>query len=479
MNVLFVAAEGVPFIKTGGLGDVIGSLPKALANLGVNVRVVLPKHRDINEEARVGIQLKHKFEVNLGWRRQYLGIEEKLQDGIHFYFIDNEYYFKREGLYGYEDDAERYAFFAKAVLESLPFMDFKPDIIHCHDWHAALVSVLLKTKYKENEFYKGIKTILTIHNIQYQGVFNKDVLKDLLQLDEEYYSDEYLGFYDQVNCLKGGIIFSDLISTVSKSYAEEIQMPYFGEGLDGMLRKRSEDLIGIMNGLNYEYYNPKTDKFIYANYNKEQHKKRKNKLELQKELGLPVREDVPMVAIISRLAVGKGFDLIAAVLDEMLSMDIQLVVLGTGDWIYENLFRSVGEWNKGKLSANITFDNALAHKIYAASDIFLMPSKFEPCGLSQLIALRYGSIPVVRETGGLRDTIQPYNVYTNEGNGLCFRNFNAHEMLSTLKMAIDLYYDKEEWDNLFLNAVNSDFSWQNSSIEYESLYQKLLNKGNA
>jgi starch synthase len=474
MNVLFAAAEGVPFIKTGGLADVIGSLPKELTSGGVNVRVVLPKHRDISDTYKNSIKLKKAFNIELGWRNQYCGLEEAEYDGIHFYFIDNEYYFKRDGLYGYGDDAERYAFFAKAVLESIPYMDFKPDIIHCHDWHTALISVFLKTSYIEKPLYEDIHTLFTIHNLQYQGIFSKEALQDIINIDYKYYTEEYLEYYNQVNCLKGGIVFSDLLSTVSSSYSEEIQTTYYGEGLDGILRKRSSDLYGILNGIDYNEYNPECDKYIYTQYLDEHNKKKLNKLSLQRELELDEREDVPLVAVVSRLAAGKGFDLVSAVFNEMMDMDIQFIVLGTGEKVYEDLFRYAAEKYRRKVSANIKFSNTLAHKFYAASDIFLMPSRFEPCGLSQLIALRYGSVPVVRETGGLKDTVKPYNQYTGEGNGFSFRNYNAHEMLNTLNGAIDLYHNEEVWNNIFHNAINSDFSWRSSSKEYIKLYNKLV-----
>lgn len=475
MKVLFAASEGVPFIKTGGLADVIGSLPRELISEGIDVRVVLPKHRDIPEIYKKDMRLKKAFIIELGWRNQYCGLEELVYNGICFYFIDNEYYFKRTGLYGYEDDAERYAFFSRAVIESIPYMDFEPDIIHCHDWHTALISVFLKTSYMDKAPFNHIHTLFTIHNLQYQGVFNRGTVNDILNIDDKYFSKEYLEFYNQVNCLKGGLVFSDLLTTVSSSYAEEIQTPYYGEGLDGILRKRRDDLSGIVNGIDYSEYNPKEDKYIYKQYVDELLGKRENKLSLQVELGLPRREDVPLVAIVSRLTASKGFDLVAAVLDEMMVMDIQLVVLGTGESIYEDLFKSAVAKYREKISANITFNNAIAHKIYAASDILLMPSRFEPCGLSQLIALKYGSIPIVRETGGLRDTIKPYNKYTGDGNGFSFRNYNAHEMLNILKMAVELYHRSDDWNNIFHNAVNSNFSWKNSSKEYVKLYNRLMN----
>lgn len=474
MNVLFAAAEGVPFIKTGGLADVIGSLPRELVDRGVNTRVILPKHRDISWEYGKEIRFKREFNVELGWRNQYCGLLECEYNGVHFYFIDNEFYFKREGIYGYGDDAERYAFFSRAVLEAIPYMDFTPDIIHCHDWHTALISVFLKTSYGDKPLYRGIRTLLTIHNLQYQGVFKREALQDILYIDDKYYSKEYLEYYNQVNCLKGGLVFSDLLSTVSRSYAQEIQTPYYGEGLDGILGERKKDLYGIVNGIDYIEYNPGADEHIGKQYVDKINEKRENKLLLQRNLGLQEKEDIPLVAVVSRLVSSKGLDLITAVLAEMMDLNIQLVVLGTGEGVYEELFKSASQKYPGRVSANITFSNTLAHKIYAASDIFLMPSRFEPCGLSQLIALRYGTIPLVRETGGLRDTVTPYNKYTGEGNGFSFKNYNAHEMLETLKMAVELYHKEDIWNNIFHNAISSDFSWRSSAREYMELYNRLM-----
>ncbi|KNF07925.1 glycogen synthase GlgA [Gottschalkia purinilytica] len=477
MKVLFVASEGVPFIKSGGLGDVIGALPKALRKHDIDVRVIIPLYRDISKDYKDNMSFLKSIVVKLAWRNQYCGIFQTEYEGVKFYFIDNEYYFKRDRLYGYGDDAERYAFFSKSVLDILPEIDFRPDIIHCHDWHAGLVSVFLKTHYKYSEFHKNILTLFTIHNLHYQGIFSKEILKNILDLDDEYLTIDTLEYYGDINCMKGGVIFSDILNTVSKSYAEEIKYPYFGEGLDGILRKRFNDLKGIVNGIDYDMYNPKTDPYIYKNYDSNNLDfKNQNKINLQRELELNVNGSKPIVGIVSRLVSGKGMDLIAHILEELLcSTDIQIVVLGTGEAKYEDVFKSMSYRFPERVSANITFHDQLAHKIYAGSDILLMPSRFEPCGLSQLIALRYGTIPVVRETGGLKDTVYSFNENTMEGNGFAFKNYNAHDMLFTLKRAISIYEKKDIWTNLVKRAMGCDYSWNNSAKEYIELYMYLIN----
>lgn len=476
MKVLFVASEGVPFVKTGGLADVIGSLPIELKNQGLDVRVVLPKYGDIPIHYQDKMECMKKITVPLGYRRQYCGIEKLEHDGITYYFIDNEYYFNRhQGLYGFWDEAERFAFFCRAVLESLPYLDFKPQVIHCHDWHTGMVSVLLKAHYANQPYYRGIRTIFTIHNLKYQGVFPREILGDLLELDESYFNIDGVEFYGQVSFMKGGINFSDLITTVSETYAHEIQFPFYGEQLDGLLRHKKAFLHGILNGIDYNFYNPASDPRICKQYSwRTFRKKQENKEKLQKILCLPVRSDIPLIGMVSRLVSQKGMDLIAYVLDEILALDIQLVVLGTGDQRYEEMFKTAAIRHPDKLSANIMFGTTLAHRIYAGSDIFLMPSLFEPCGLSQLIALRYGSLPLVRETGGLRDTVQSFNEHTGEGNGFSFTNINAHDFLHTLQRAVGYFYQPEVWSKLVLNAMKNDFSWYKSAQKYQDLYKKVV-----
>lgn len=477
MKVLIVASEAVPFVKTGGLADVIGSLPKALKAVGIDIRVMLPKYGDIPIAFKQQMVFKKKITVPVGCKEQHCGIDELKYNGVTFYFIDNEHYFKRAGLYGFADDAERYALFCRAVLEALPHLGFTPDILHCHDWHTGMVSVFLDSDYKTKSFYSNIVTIFTIHNLQYQGVFPREILKDVLDLSEEYFTMDGVEFYGQVSFMKGGLNFSNIITTVSNTYAEEILYPYFGEKLDGLLRHRKNDLYGILNGLDYQEYNPVKDAHIFTNFHKNALlKRRENKLKLQKQLNLPVNKQIPLIAIISRLVNQKGLDLIEHVLDDILAMDVQMVVLGTGDKKYQHLFLNAANRYPHKVSANIMFDNTLAHKIYAGSDMFLMPSLFEPCGLGQLIALRYGSIPIVRETGGLNDTINSYNDITGEGNGFSFTNYNAHDMLHTIKRAIEYYHQKKIWHKIIKNAMGSDYSWKQSAKKYKRLYQHLLEK---
>jgi len=476
IKVLFAASECEPFIKTGGLADVIGSLPNKLKNYGIDARVIIPKYSDIPKHFREEMKQIATFTVQLGWRNQYCGIEQVEYKGITYYFVDNEYYFKRNGLYGFYDDGERFAYFSRAILEALPKIPFKPDIIHCNDWHTAPVSVLLKEQYKHFSFYENIRTFFTIHNLKYQGIFPKEVLGDLLGLSYDCFTPEKLEYYDNVNYLKGGLVYSDIISTVSETYSEEIQNPYFGENLDGVLRNRRNDLYGIINGIDYDIYNPNYDPYISANYCKTTGKSPQNKLKLQEMLNLPQREDVPIICIISRLVPEKGLELVTGVFDEILDLDLQFIVLGTGSEKLENFFSAKAARYSNKLSTNIFFDNALAHKIYAGSDFILMPSLYEPCGLSQLIALSYGTIPIVRETGGLNDTVHSFNEYTNTGNGLSFSNINAHDMLYTIQRGVSLFHNKNKWNRLVSNAMSCDYSWHSSAQKYISLYKYLMDK---
>ena len=475
MKVLYVAAEAVPFAKTGGLADVAGSLPKALKEDGVDVRVIMPKFGKIPEEYRDKMEHVYDGELNVAWRSKYVGLDKYELDGVTYYFVDNQEYFDREGFYGYDDDAERFSFFCRAVLNLLPAMDFWPDVINTNDWHAGLVNVFLKLEHMGDERYEKIKTVYTIHNLKYQGVFPKNVMADVLGLDWKYFNNGDLEFYDAVNFMKGGIIYADHVTTVSKTYANEIQYPYFGEHLDGLLRARQDDLTGIVNGIDYDAYNPSTDKMIFKNYDDTTlDRKRDNKTELQNKLGLPVDRNVPLVAIVSRLVEPKGMDLIVRMMDEILQHEhIQLVVLGTGEKRYEDWFKGLAWRFPKEVSTNIYFSNELAHRIYASADIFLMPSNYEPCGIGQLIALRYGTIPVVRLTGGLRDTVTQYDKYTGKGNGFVFENYNAHEMMYSLKRALSAYENYEIWHRIQENAVHSDFSWKNSAKEYEALYEEL------
>ncbi len=475
LKVLFVASESVPFIKTGGLADVAGSLPKELKKQGVDVRVVIPKYSRIADSYKEKMEHVLSTDVQLSWRLQFCGVEKLEHDGVTTYFIDNEQYFKRDGLYGYEDDAERFGFFCRAVLDILPQIDFVPDIIHCNDWHTGLLSAILKSEHMQSDIYANIKTIYSIHNLKYQGIFPKEVVSDVLGLDWGLFNGGGIEFDGCVNFMKAGIVFSDYITTVSETYAQEVQYDYYGENLQGLLRERNANLKGIINGIDYDVYNPSTDEKIFAKYDENcLEKKVDNKVGLQEQLGLPVRRDVPMLAIVSRLVTAKGLDLLAHIVDELVqNEDIQLVVLGTGDRNYEDLFRTLAWRYPTKVSANITFDDTLAHRIYAAADIFIMPSQYEPCGIGQLIALKYGAIPVVRETGGLKDTVKHYDKYKNQGNGVSFMNYNAHELLYAIKRALGYVANNHIRQEIVINAMASDYSWTASAQIYKELYETV------
>jgi len=481
IKVWLASSEVEPFIKTGGLADVAGSLPKALKALDVDIRVVLPKYGQIDTKYVSKMEFVGSCKVDLTWRKQYCGIFKLEYDGVTYYFIDNEYYFFRDGLYGLYDDGERFSFFCKAILEVLPVIGFKPDIIHLNDWQTGMVSLLLDAHYRNREggFYRNIHTLFTIHNLKYQGVFPKSVLSDLLALDWKYFNIDGVEFYDNVNFMKAGLSYSSTISTVSHTYAEEIKYAFFGENLQELIKKRSNDLYGIVNGIDYTVNDPKTDKRLFANYDqKDLSGKYINKKKLQQELGLEIKADVPLVSLISRLVDQKGLDLVKHMLWELMDLGIQFVVLGTGEKQYEDFFIYAQSQFPGRVSANIKYDGVLAQRIYAASDMYLMPSLYEPCGLSQLFAMRYGAVPVVRETGGLKDTVKPYNVFTKEGTGFTFANYNAHEMKDAVARAIEIYRNRDEWENLVKRCMNQDFSWQNSAKEYKNLYEEMLRRYN-
>ncbi|MDS0528467.1 glycogen synthase GlgA [Clostridium sp. SHJSY1] len=474
MKVLFVATEAHPFIKSGGLGDVAGALPKALVKKGVDVRVIIPKYRNINWELKEKIKFVKWHTVNVGWRTQYCGVFEYNHEGVIYYLIDNEAYFDRDGLYGYYDDGERFAFFDRAVLDTLKQINWQPNVIHCNDWQTGMVPVLLRLEYSKDLFYCGMRTIFSIHNILFQGCFDKTILPELFGYNYEPYKNKSLEFDKGVSFMKGGINYSDLISTVSYSYANEIKTPDFGERLDGLLRCRADSLRGIVNGIDYEEFNPVTDNYIYKKYDVSNLKdKQINKVELQRELGLYESKTTPMIGMITRLTKQKGLELLTYIGERLLEQDVQLVIVGTGDKNFEDYFKWLDYRYGNKVSANIKFDNALAHKVYASSDMFLMPSLFEPCGLGQLIALRYGTIPIVRETGGLKDTVTPYNEYEESGNGFSFRKFNGDEMFNTIQYAINTYYDKRKWNKLIRHAMHSDNSWSKSADDYLNMYNEL------
>jgi starch synthase len=471
VNVLFAVSECVPFIKTGGLADVAGALPKELKKLGTNVCVVMPKYGTIPQHYQDEMVLEKVIHVQVGWRRQYCGIESLTMDGVKYIFIDNEYYFKRDSLYGHYDDAERFAFFSRAVLEAIPFLENEPDIIHCHDWHTAMIPFLLRANY---DMYDHIQTVFTIHNLQFQGIFPKSNLYELLNLNEYYFTTSQLEFYGNINFMKAALVSADKITTVSPTYRDEIQMPYYGESLDGLLRQRNQDLIGIVNGIDEEAYSPNADQLISYPYSVEKIEgKYKNKKELQRYLELEENKDVPIISMVTRLTQQKGLDLVKHVFHETVNLGAQIVILGTGEHEFEQFFREMEDTYPQQVKAIIGFNEELAHKVYAGTDLFLMPSRFEPCGLGQLIALKYGTIPVVRETGGLNDTVKAYNEYSGEGNGFSFKNYNAHDMLHTLERAVSFYHQKDVWKKLMMDAMSQDYSWGQSAFKYNQLYSNL------
>lgn len=477
-RILYVSSECVPFIKTGGLADVVGSLPKCFNKEEYDVRVILPKYMCMKEEWKSKLNYVTHFYMDLAWRSQYVGILETTYDGVQFYFIDNEYYFAGDRPYGnIYQDIEKFAFFSKAALSALPLIGFKPDIVHCHDWQTGLIPVFLKDKFHEGEFFRDMKSVMTIHNLKFQGVWDVKTVRDITGLPAYYFTPDKLEAYGDANYLKGGLVYADAITTVSETYAEEIKQPFYGEGLDGLMRARANDLRGIVNGIDYDEYNPETDSLIEYNYNIKNFRKEKikNKRALQRELGLTQSDSTFMVGIVSRLTDQKGFDLIAHMMDEICQNDIQIVALGTGEEKYENMFRHFAWKYQGKVSANIFYSEAMSHKVYASCDAFLMPSLFEPCGLSQLMSLRYGTLPIVRETGGLKDTVIPYNEYEGTGTGFSFTNYNAHEMYYTLQYAMHIYYDRRrEWNRLVDRAMAADFSWNASAKKYQEMYDWMI-----
>lgn len=474
MKVLYCASEALPFIATGGLADVAGSLPKALRSRRVACRVVIPLYDSISKELKDKMHFVTSISVPVAWRRQYCGIFEANVDGVTYYLIDNQYYFSRKGgIYGHFDDAERFSFFSRAVLEMLPHVDFKPDIIHSNDWQTALIPVYYRLFYANNEWFSGIKTLFTIHNIQYQGQYGKEILEDVFGIPN--YSSQLLEFDNCVNLMKGAIECANWVSTVSPTYAEEILDPWFSHKLDPILKERSWKLSGILNGIDIDNYNPETDKDIYKNFGFETRAdKAVNKQKLQERLTLEQNPDFPLIGVVTRLVSHKGLDLVKEAVDHiMVNTNAQFAVLGSGDKEYEDYFRIMQEKYPGRFVLCLGFVPELSRKIYAGSDIFLMPSKSEPCGLSQMIALRYGSIPVVRETGGLKDSISDSG--DNKGNGFTFKTYNTGDMIYSLTRAINAFNEeKEGWDILVQRAMECDNSWSKSAGAYINLYKNIL-----
>ncbi len=472
MKILYAASEALPFVASGGLADVAGSLPKALQKEGAECRVVLPLYSGIKDSLRAQLQYVTHFNVPLSWRNQYCGLFTAQVDGVTYYLLDNEYYFKRGGIYGFYDDAERFVFFSKAVLEMLTVMDYEPDIISCNDWQTAMVPVFLNVFYRGIEKFRRIRTVFTIHNIQYQGKYGMEIATDICGLPD--YAVNMVTYDGTVNMMKGAIEQCDMISTVSPSYAQEILDSWFGFGLDKILREKSYKLCGILNGIDVDNYNPKTDPNLYKNYTaRSLSGKAVNKAKVQELMGLEVNPDRPLIVMISRLVGMKGLDLVRYIFDEIMAQGCQFAVLGTGDYIYENFFREQAQRHPGSMAFWQGFVPDLARKLYAGGDILLMPSKSEPCGLAQMVALRYGTIPVVRETGGLRDSI--IDLGGENGNGYTFKTYNAHDMLGAIQRALGLYeHDKASWKAAVVHAMGCDFSWESSAKRYMEMYQKVL-----
>ena len=472
-HVLFVASEAFPFAGTGGLGEVIGSLPKALNKSGeIEARVIIPLYQSFPQEERAKLTFVTHITVPVAWRNQYCGLFEYEKDGVTYYFIDNEFYFRRSSLYGYGDDGERFAFFSRAVLELMPFLNWKVDILHCHDWQTALTPIYYKLYYMFSEPYKGVKTVFTIHNIEYQGQFSSDILEDVFGISfREYMSIEYHGC---INLMKGAIDYADYISTVSPTYAEQIKTAEYAHGLEDVLNKNAGKLRGILNGVDVVTYDPATQPALFVNYDADSiEKKVQNKIELQKMLGLPVGENIPMIAMITRLVSHKGIDIVRHAINDILTRPVQFVVLGTGEGDHESFFKHLENLYETKVRARITFNKDLAHKIYAGADIFLMPSRSEPCGLSQMMACRYGTIPVVRETGGLKDSI-PDCGDGDKGLGFVFSSYDSDSMRYAVERAIGLYTDyRDKWNGLVQRAIRADFSWNKSAREYLDFYKKV------
>lgn len=479
MRILFVSSEMSPLAKSGGLGDVVGALPRALRKLGHDARVVIPLYRRIKDRFGHELEFMRWSMTKMGWRTMYNGLFRMEVDGVPVYLIDNEFYFGHEQLYvDYSFDIERFSFFQRAVLEVMgEAMGFEPQILHLNDWQTGMIPVVLEAHYKPHGFHSGVQSILTVHNLKYQGIHGRERIQDLLDLEDRYLSEAAVMKDGAPNFLKAGILYSNRVTTVSPTYAQEMMMDYYGEGLNGILGAQRWKVCGILNGIDEESYNPESDPHLVRNYGKRSWKSGKaaNKLALQKELGLPEGKDVPLLAFISRLVDQKGVDLLLYIMEELMQEDVQLAVLGTGDERYEQALLAAAERHPDKMRTKILFEEALARRIYAASDAFLMPSLFEPCGLSQMIAMRYGSLPIVRETGGLRDTVQCYNQYDGSGNGFSFANINAHELLFTTQHALQLYRDQRAaWDKLVRTAMKGNFSWSESARQYLALYRSVL-----
>lgn len=474
MKVLFVTSEATPYIKSGGLADVLGSLPKELIKQGVEASVVLPKYRDM--KLADTLEFVTSFYIWVSWRREYCGVFKTELDGVTFYFIDNERYFGRPGLYSYDDDNERFAFFDFAVLEMLSHLNIKPDIMSLHDWQTAMIAPLYKERYGYYDFYRNIKITFTIHNIAYQGKADPRLINDLYGLGDHLYYNGNLRHDNCFNMMKSAILYSDMVTTVSPTYAKEILTEEYGEGLQSILNMKRDNLVGIINGIDYDVNNPEKDPNILHHFNVENWKteKVKNKLALQREVGLPEDEKTPLIGIVTRLTWQKGLDLILPKMEELVGRECQVVILGAGERKYEEALAYWGENYPEKVSCNLKYDFGLSCRIYAGCDMFLMPSLFEPCGLSQMMSLRYGTIPIVRETGGLKDSVAPYNEYEKTGTGFSFAHYSADEMMSVIDYAIKIYNEEDHWDTIVENAMNEKLDWENSANKYMEVFNKLV-----
>ncbi len=478
-KILLVSSEAVPYIKTGGLADVVGSLPRYMNHEEYDARVILPKYACMDEHFLPELQFVCHFYVNLNWRKQYAGIFKSEYKGVTYYFVDNEFYFAGSNPYNnIHEDVEKFAFFSKAVLMALPYIDFCPDVIHCNDWQTGLVPVFLKTEFCQDNYYIGMKTIFSIHNMKFQGRWHVRDIMDVTGLPESVFTSDKLESYGEANYLKGGCVYADAVSTVSPSYAQDITTPEGGEGMDGLMSTRRDSLYGIINGIDYDDFNPMTDPAIAEHFSVKDmvSGKAANKSALQKAMGLPEKKDAFLIGMVSRLTDQKGFDLVAYVMEEMLStMNVQFVILGTGEYRFEEMFHYFQGKYPDKISSYIGYSEEMAHQIYASCDAFLMPSLFEPCGLSQMMSMRYGTIPIVRETGGLKDTVEAYNEYENTGNGFTFSAYNAHDMMHVIQYAYRIYVNnKKQWQAIMRRAMKMDFSWDASARKYEALYDRLI-----
>ena len=477
MNILYVTSEAVPYCKTGGLADVAGSLPQALAKGGDHVSVILPLYQTVSEKWIDQLHFEKWTYVRLAWRSVYCGLFSLEREGVTWYFVDNEHYFKRPDLYGYYDDGERFAFFSRAVTELLPDLPEKPDVVHCNDWQSALVPIYIRDEAVRQDFYKGIHTVITVHNVEYQGRYGRDTLEDLFGLAHGWYDDGTMEFAGDVNLLKGAIVTADAVTAVSPTYAQELKYAYFAHGLEDIMNSNASKLHGVLNGLDMERYNPRKDANLVQHYSPGRMAgKAKNKEQLQLTMGLQVKADTPIIAMVTRLVSHKGLDLVCDALDYFMEKDVQLVVLGKGDANYETFFNYAAARYPGRIGVYLGYSESLAMQIYAGADLFLMPSKSEPCGLSQMIAMRYGTVPIVRETGGLKDTVHAYEAWNGEGNGFTFADYNAGDMAYVICEAIDLYHDnRTAFKKLQKRGMNEDFSWTRSAAEYHNIYESICN----